>query len=243
MLGALRTNLQSGSFSQGASTITQQLAKLTHLSADKTIRRKLEEISIAFQIERHYSKDQILEMYMNTVYFGRGAYGIQAASQVYFGIDVQELSIAQSACLAAIIKAPSVYAPHISPSANANRRKYILDTMKEHQFISDSEYDAAGNEEIRVIAQTKQQEQYSWYVDEVLAEGEELLGLTPAQLINSGMSFYTAFDPDLQEIADRLFEDASYFPENASDGTKIQGALAVIDVHNGATLAIVGGRD
>lgn len=243
MLGALRTNLQSGSFSQGASTITQQLAKLTHLSADKTIRRKLEEISIAFQIERHYSKDQILEMYMNTVYFGRGAYGIQAASQVYFGIDVQELSIAQSACLAAIIKAPSVYAPHISPSANANRRKYILDTMKEHQFISDSEYDAAVNEEIWVIAQTKQQEQYSWYVDEVLAEGEELLGLTPAQLINSGMSFYTAFDPDLQEIADRLFEDASYFPENASDGTKIQGALAVIDVHNGATLAIVGGRD
>ena len=126
IFGALRSNLQSGSLAEGASTITQQLAKLTHLSSEKTLRRKLEEIYLAFQIERTYSKNEILTMYLNTVYFGRGAYGIQAAAQAYFGVDAKDLTVAQSACLAAIIKAPSVYAPHISPESNKNRRNYFF---------------------------------------------------------------------------------------------------------------------
>ena len=115
IFGALRSNLRSGSRVEGASTITQQLAKLTHLSSEKTIRRKLEEIFLAFQIERQYSKDEILEMYLNTVYFGRGAYGLQAAARAFFGVDAGELTLVQSASLAATIKAPSVYAPHMSP--------------------------------------------------------------------------------------------------------------------------------
>jgi len=243
MLGALRSNIRSGSFSEGASTITQQLAKLTHLSAEKTIRRKLEEIFIALEIERDYTKDEILEMYMNTVYFGRGAYGIQAAAQAYFGIDANELTVAQSASLAAIIKAPAAYAPHISPQTNANRRQYILETMQEQGFITDEEYETALTEEIWVLAQTKQKNQYSWYVDTVLSEGEALLGITANQILNGGMRIYTAFDPEYQAIADKVFSDASYFPADAPDGTHVQGAMAVVDVNDGAILALVGGRD
>ena len=127
---------QKRPLAEGASTITQQLAKLTHLSAEKTIRRKLEEIHLAFQIEAAYSKDEILAMYLNTVYFGRGAYGIQAAAQAYFGVDVSALTLNQSASLAAIIKAPSVYAPHINPSSNRSRRQYILSVMEDNGFIT-----------------------------------------------------------------------------------------------------------
>ena len=153
ILGALRSNLRSHSLAEGASTITQQLAKLTHLSPEKTIRRKLEEVSLALQIEAVYSKDEILEMYLNTVYFGRGAYGIQAAAIAYFGTDVSALSIAQSACLAAIIKAPSVYAPHLSPESNAERRQYILNTMLENGLIDQTQFESATAEKIWVIAE------------------------------------------------------------------------------------------
>jgi len=243
ILGALRSNIKSRSFSEGASTITQQLAKLTHLSAEKTIRRKLEEICIALEIERAYSKDEILEMYMNTVYFGRGAYGIQAAAQAYFGVDAKALNLAQSASLAAIIKAPAAYAPHISPQTNANRKRYILETMHEQGFITAEEYKDALTEEVWVLAQTNQREHYSWYVDGTLSEAESLLDISADQLINSGMRIYTALDPDYQAIADRVFSDPSYFPADAKDGTQVQGAMAVIDVNNGAILAIVGGRD
>ena len=243
MLGALKSNIVSKSFSEGASTITQQLAKLTHLSAEKTIRRKLEEIALALQIERAYSKDEILEMYLNTVYFGRGAYGIQTAARVYFDVDVHELSVAQSAALAASIKAPSVYAPHINPSLNKNRRNYILETMLDHGFISAEEFDQAIHEEIWVIADVEDQQIYSWYVDEALRESEKLLGISADEVINGGLSIYTAFNPDMQQTADAIFADSSYFPSNASDGTLIQGAMAVVDVNSGAVLAMVGGRD
>lgn len=242
ILGALRSNISSGSFSEGASTITQQLAKLTHLSAEKTVRRKLEEIALALQIEKAYSKDEILEMYLNTVYFGRGAYGIQAASRAYFDTDVSELTLAQSAALAASIKAPSAYAPHESPRLNKNRRRYILETMHSHGFIAQEEYEAARDEEIWVIAEIKNTEKYSWYVDAALDESESLLGMTADEVISGGFRIYTAFSPGLQAIADGLFKDSSYFPANAQDGTLVQGAMAVVDVQTGAVIAMVGGR-
>ena len=243
MFGALRSNLQSGSLAEGASTITQQLAKLTHLSSEKTLRRKLEEICLAFQIERAYSKDDILTMYLNTVYFGRGAYGIQAAAQAYFGIDAKELSVTQSACLAAIIKAPSVYAPHLSPESNRNRRNYILSVMNENSFIDASVMQEAQSESVWVTAQQDEPQVYSWYVDEILRESAEIMELTADEIISGGFLIYTSFDPQLQAIADRVYEDKSLFPANASDGTPIQSAMAVVDTHTGAVLAMIGGRD
>lgn len=243
ILGALRSNLKSGSLAEGASTITQQLAKLTHLSAEKTIRRKLEEINLAFQIEKVYNKDEILDMYLNTVYFGRGAYGIQAAAQAYFGVDAEELTLNQSASLAAIIKAPSIYAPHISPSNNRSRRQYILSVMAENGFISQEEKQTALDESIWVLAQEAEKQLYSWYIDEALRESAELLGLSADEVIQGGFKIYTAYDARLQTIADEVYADSSFFPAAASDGTPIQSAMAVVDTNNGAVLAMIGGRD
>lgn len=243
ILGALRSNLKSGSLAEGASTITQQLAKLTHLSAEKTIRRKLEEINLAFQIEKVYNKDEILAMYLNTVYFGRGAYGIQAAAQAYFGVDAEELTLNQSASLAAIIKAPSIYAPHISPSNNRSRRQYILSVMAENGFISQEEKQTALDESIWVLAQEAEKQLYSWYIDEALRESAELLGLSADEVIQGGFKIYTAYDARLQTIADEVYADSSFFPAAASDGTPIQSAMAVVDTNNGAVLAMIGGRD
>lgn len=243
ILGALRSNLKSGSLAEGASTITQQLAKLTHLSAEKTIRRKLEEINLAFQIEKVYNKDEILAMYLNTVYFGRGAYGIQAAAQAYFGVDAEDLTLNQSASLAAIIKAPSIYAPHISPSNNRSRRQYILSVMAENGFISQEEKQEALDESIWVLAQEAEKQLYSWYIDEALRESAELLGLSADEVIQGGFKIYTAYDAQLQTIADEVYADSSFFPAAASDGTPIQSAMAVVDTNNGAVLAMIGGRD
>ena len=243
ILGALRSNLKSGSLAEGASTITQQLAKLTHLSAEKTIRRKLEEINLAFQIEKVYNKDEILAMYLNTVYFGRGAYGVQAAAQAYFGVDAEDLTLNQSASLAAIIKAPSIYAPHISPSNNRSRRQYILSVMAENGFISREEKQAALDESIWVLAQEAEKQLYSWYIDEALRESAELLGLSADEVIQGGFKIYTAYDARLQTIADEVYADSSFFPAAASDGTPIQSAMAVVDTNNGAVLAMIGGRD
>ena len=243
IFGALRSNLRSGSLAEGASTITQQLAKLTHLSSEKTIRRKLEEISLAFQIEKAYNKDEILAMYLNTVYFGRGAYGIEAAAQAYFGIQAKELTLNQSACLAAIIKAPSVYAPHISPSINQARRRYILIVMEENGMITSEEEQAARNESVWVLAQETEKQLYSWYIDEALRESAELLGLSVDEMIQGGFEIHTAYDARLQSIADEVYGDQSFFPAAASDGTPIQSAMAVVDTNNGAVLAMVGGRE
>lgn len=243
ILGALRSNLKSGSLAEGASTITQQLAKLTHLSAEKTIRRKLEEINLAFQIEKVYNKDEILAMYLNTVYFGRGAYGIQAAAQAYFGVDAEDLTLNQSASLAAIIKAPSIYAPHISPSNNRSRRQYILSVMAENGFISQEEKQAALDESIWVLAQEAEKQLYSWYIDEALRESAELLALSADEVIQGGFKIYTAYDARLQTIADEVYADSSFFPAAASDGTPIQSTMAVVDTNNGAVLAMIGGRD
>ena len=243
ILGALRSNIKNGTLAEGASTITQQLAKLTHLSAEKTIRRKLEEIYLAFQIEAAYSKDEILAMYLNTVYFGRGAYGIQAAAQAYFGVDVSALTLNQSASLAAIIKAPSVYAPHISPSSNRSRRQYILSVMEDNGFITQEEAREARGESVWVLAREAEKQSYGWYIDEALRESAELLGLSADEVIQGGFEIHTAYDARLQKIADEVYSDQSFFPADASDGTPIQSAMAVVDTGSGAVLAMVGGRD
>lgn len=243
IFGALRSNLRSGSLAEGASTITQQLAKLTHLSAEKTVRRKLEEVWLALQIERAYTKDEILELYLNTIYFGRGAYGIQTAARAYFGVDASELTLAQSASLAATIKAPSAFAPSTNPGTNRSRRAYILDTMLENGFITEQEHEQAIGESVWVLAKQEDTQVHSWYVDEALRASQSLLGLTADEVINGGYKIYTAFRPELQEIADSVFADSSLFPANASDGTPIQGAMAVVDTGSGAILAMVGGRD
>ena len=153
MFGALLQNVKSGSYAQGASTITQQLVKLTHLTSEKTITRKLFEIDLALQVEQRYSKDEILSMYLNTVYFGGGYYGIEAAAQGYFHCSAAELTTAQAAALAAVLSSPDAYAPHLHPDACAARRDLILDIMAQQDFIDAQEAVRAKNTPLSVAEQ------------------------------------------------------------------------------------------
>ena len=243
IFGALVADLKSQSFSQGASTITQQLVKLTHLTNEKTIARKAEELYLAIQLEQAFDKDEILEMYLNTVYFGNSAYGIQAAAEYYFAKDVSELTAAEGAALAATIKAPSAYSLTDGPEANRTRRNYILTTTEENGMLPASEAAAARAQELTAARNTPATNVYGWYVDAALEEAEALLGITADQLLTGGYYIETALNQPLQAIADALFADDGNFPDNASDGTPVQGALAVADTKTGALLALVGGRD
>ncbi len=242
IIGALFSNLRSGSYAEGASTITQQLVKLSHLSTQKTVARKLEEMYLALQLEARASKDEILEMYLNFIYFGRGAYGIEAAAQAYFGVPANELTAAQGACLAAIVKAPSAYAPHLHPEANRQRQQYILRTMRENGLLSQENYLSALAQEIALVPQKAQASPYGWFTDAVLDEAEKLLSLQAESVLGGGYHIYTTFDPEQQQIVDALYAEKANFPADASDGTRPQSAMASVDVHTGAVRAIVGGR-
>ena len=240
--GAILANLKSSSYAEGASTITQQLVKLSHLSSQKTIARKLEEIYLAVQLESQCTKEEILEMYLNYIYFGKGAYGIEAAAQAYFGVQAKDLSVAQGASLAAAIKAPSQYAPHQSESSNRERREYILHTMLENGMLDENAYQAALSETLTLKSAKTEGVRYGWYIDAVLEEAERILDITPDELLCSGYHIYTALDPQQQDVIDAQFSAKGNFPGNASDGTPVQGSMASVDVQSGAVRAIVGGR-
>ncbi len=242
ILGAVLTNVREGALSQGASTITQQLVKLSHLSSQKTIARKLEEVSLALQMEALYTKDQILDMYLNYIYFGQGAYGIQAAAQVTFGVDAADLSPAQAAALAAAIKAPSSFSIQAAPETNRERRNYILSVMRDEGMLTADAYEAAIAEELTVQQTALVQTDYGWFVDAVLDEAELQLDVSAEMLLAGGYRIDTTLDPQMQKALDAQFTSASAFPGNHKDGTPVEGAAAAVDVHTGAVRAIVGGR-
>ena len=242
ILGAVVSNVRSGGYAQGASTITQQLVKLSHLSSQKTIARKLEEIWLALQMEQAYSKNEILEMYLNYIYFGQGAYGIQAAAEVTFGVDAADLTPAQAAALAAAIKAPSIFGIHADPGVNAERRGYILSVMRDEGMLTESEYQDAMEEDVAPKAQTIVQTEYGWFVDAVLDEAELQLDISAEMLLAGGYRIETTLDPAMQAVLDAQFEK-NVFPSNASDGTPVQSAAACVDNATGAVRAIVGGRE
>ena len=241
LFGALAANLREGGYAQGASTITMQLIRQSHLSTQKTIARKLEEMWLAVNLERQMSKDEILAMYLNYIYFGNGAYGIQAAAQTYFGVDAEELTLAQAASLAASIKAPSYYAPHVNEANNRSRRNYILGVMLEEGMIDQTAYDQATAEVIAVVERPAEKLQYGWFVDAVLDEAETLLGMTSDQVLTGGFIIETTMSRAHQDQLDKEFTK-NVFPADASDGTKVQGAAACVNTQTGEVLAIVGGR-
>lgn len=242
MAGALWHDLRTMSYSQGGSTITQQLIKLTHLSQTKTLSRKAQEIALALQLERVMDKDQILEAYLNAVYFGHGAYGIEAAANIYFDKSVSGLTLAEGALLAGVIKSPSNYAPHLNPDRAVSRRNAILDTMLENGMITEAARDAAKGERLRLADAGDDDERYAWYMDAVLDEAAEALGLTADEVISGGYAIYSGLDGGMQESAEALFSREEYFPEAAPDGERPQAALSVLDAATGELRAVIGGR-
>lgn len=240
--GALIQDIRRGGYHQGASTITQQLIKLTHLSSDKTLSRKAQEAWLALQLERHLSKEQILEAYLNVVYFGNGAYGIEAASQKYFDIPARELSLAQGAVLAAVIKSPSGYAPHLKPDRALERRNNVLDSMVEYEFITAPDAERAKAEPIELAEAEEETLKYAWYVDAVISETESILGLSGDEVLSCGFRITTALDQQAQSEAEALYENDANFPADASDGALVQSAMVAMDTGSGEVIALVGGR-
>lgn len=242
IFGAMLRNIGSASYEQGGSTITQQLVKLTHLTQEKKISRKANEAFLAIALERKLSKDEILTAYLNTVYFGSGAYGIENASRVYFGKNTDELTLSQAATLAGVIKAPSVYSPNADIGKATQRRNYVLLRMYEAGYILEDEMKKAQSEEIR-IAEYSGNEEYGWYRDLVMKEAEEKLNLTADEILTGGFRIYTCLDAERQKRIERIFENESLFPKDASNGTKAQSAFIAMDSETGGILSCVGGRE
>ena len=242
LLGALWKDIRTLSYAQGGSTITQQLIKLTHLSQTKTLSRKAQEIVLALQLEKVLDKKQILEAYLNTVYFGHGAYGIEAAANVYFSKPASKLSLSEGALLAGVIKSPSGYAPHLNPDRSVARRNQILNTMAENGMITDAQRDSAASEPLKLALAEEESGKFAWYMDGVLDEATQRLGLSADEIISGGYAVYTGFDTAMQAAAEALFERQDAFPADAQDGTPVQAALVALNCETGELTAMVGGR-
>ena len=241
ILGALWADIKAGGKVQGASTISMQLIKNSHLTNEKTWTRKIDEAILTLQLEKAFTKDQILEMYLNYVYFGDGAYGVEAASQVYFGKSVSDISVAQGAMLAGILKSTSNYAPHINLEKSIDRRNHVLDLMCEYGFISSEDAETSKKEEV-VLAPEQKKYPYGFYTDTVISEACEHLNISSEELLTGGYKIYTSMDTSLQKQIEDLYENKDLFPPDASDGEQVQSALVVLDVSSGGISALLGGR-
>jgi len=236
-LGLIRAtveNLVTGRISQGGSTITQQLAKNLFLKPDRTIERKVQEVLLAFWLEHEHTKDQILEMYLNRVYFGAGAYGVEAASRRYFGKPASDVSLSEAAMLAGLLKAPSRLSPARDPKAAQQRARVVLAAMKDAEFITAAEMKVAlANPASRARAYWTGSEHY--VADKVM---EELPGLIGE--ITSDVIVQTTVDLDLQKLAEKSIR--RLIDENGKELNVSQGALVSID-SSGAVRAMIGGYD
>ena len=234
--GAIVADIKAGSYVQGASTISQQLIKLSHLTSEKTISRKAEEAALAYEMERQYSKEDILEMYLNYVYFGGGYYGIEAAAEGYFGVHASDLTLDQSAMLAGILKSPSGYAPHINYAASINRRNNVLRLMRDYGYITDDEKKQASAGRPTIL-HDKNEEYSGYYTDAVTKSAAALMGITVDELIRGGYSIYSAMDSDIQHYCEEMFKNGELFPAEDSEA-----AIVVLEPSTGMVVAMVGGR-
>ncbi|MEE8674667.1 transglycosylase domain-containing protein [Tractidigestivibacter scatoligenes] len=229
--------------SEGASTITQQLVRNTVLSSeqfDQTLKRKVREAYIAIQMEKTYSKDQILNMYLNTIYYGEGAYGIEAASVTYFNKHASELTLAEAATLVGIPNSPSYYDPFVNPDACVERRNKVLGNMLEMGDITQEEYDEATAEELTLNPGSLQDEtsgSYPYFTDYVktLLQSD----FDNDTILKGGLRVYTTLDPTYQEAA----EEAVSTTLDSANNDRLSAALVCIDNDTGYVKAMVGGRD
>ncbi len=245
---ALWTDLRSGSAAEGGSTITQQLVKNAFLSDDKSLRRKIQEAILALEVEHHYTKQEILEFYLNRIFFGNGAYGIQAASQLYFNKDAKDLTLAESALLAGIVRSPSNYNPFTNQNLAKSRQETVLDQMVKYGNITGQDATQAKQEKLPYHEGAKSAYQYPYYTDEVVNETESILqqqGMTldAAQnlIYNGGLQIYTGLNIPAQQKMESVFANKANFPPDYK-GQQVQGAMVLIDQHTGQIQALVGGR-
>lgn len=239
---AIFANLTNRGIAQGGSTITQQLAKNAFLSQEQTLKRKIQEAMLALEIEHKYSKKEILEMYMNQIYFGQGAYGIQTAAKTYFNKDVNELSLTQCAMLAGLPKSPNYYSPFNNLNEAKKRKNVVLDQMVKYGYVSAAEAEDAKNQDLGLFKsqQAKEADEYASFIDYVSQQVAKKYG--DDALYKEGLKIYTTMDIDKQHAAVRAMRN---LPNNYTDEnglTQPQAALVSIDPKTGHILAMVGGR-
>ncbi|MFD2444242.1 PBP1A family penicillin-binding protein [Bacillus sp. CGMCC 1.16607] len=236
-------NLLSGSITGGGSTITQQLTKNALLSREKTYTRKVEELFLAIKIEKVYKKDEILQMYLNQVYFGSGSWGISQASKKYFNKDINDISISEAATLAALLQAPSALDPYKHYDRAMNRRNMVLDKMKEHHMITTEDYKKAKAEKIKLEdgGGSFIDRKYPYYVDAVLDEAIHTYGLTQEDILTRGYRIYTEMDQNLQTSLEKVYKRDSLFPRGRS-GEIVQSGSVLLNPETGGVLALIGGR-
>ncbi|GAB4368840.1 MAG: PBP1A family penicillin-binding protein [Deltaproteobacteria bacterium] len=234
-------DLLSVKFAQGGSTITQQTVKQLFLSSEKSIRRKLKEVILAYRIEKKLSKEEILYLYLNQIYLGDGAYGVEAASRSYFGKGVSELNLAEGAMLATLPKAPNRYSPRINPELSKQRQRYVLRRMVEAGFVTKAEADRAFLEKITLAPPPTFRSKAAYFLEYVRVYLAEKYG-TEA-LYRQGLRIYTTIDGALQEAATDALVEGVRKTEERNRYEDLQGALLALDPHTGAILAMVGGVD
>ena len=253
----------SGREVQGGSTITQQLAKNAFLTQERTITRKIKEAFLARELEKRYTKDEILEMYLNHIYFGQGAYGVESAARYYFNKEAKDLNIAESATLAAIPKSPNYFNPFENPKASKERQELVIDQMVKYGFITVAQGEAAKKEELKLATTAKKREDNPnfYFIDMITQKVIDELGAEA--LYKGGLKVYTTLDSDMQRAAieslkhlpapvapfmeekdlEKLKEDEHPVAYNDKNKlTQPQVALVAIDPNTGHVKAMLGGR-
>lgn len=235
---AILRNIKAGKLVEGASTITQQTARNLYLSREKTFLRKIKEAWLALLLERKYTKNQILEMYLNQIYFGEGAYGIEVAAQTYFGKPARELTLAEGAMLAGLPKAPNTYTPFQNWEGAKNRQKIVLNRMAELGMLTPAEADQAYAERLILASSTKTKGKAPYFIDEVVKYVTSKYENGANLLFTGGLTIETTLDLNMQSAAETAFAQGL-----AARDPRLDGALVAMDAANGQIRALVGGRD
>ncbi len=246
ILRAIIKDILARKFVEGASTITQQLAKTLFLTSEKSIMRKIKEAFLAFQLEHRYTKDKILELYLNQIYLGSGAYGVESAAQTFFGKPVKDLNLAECALIAAMPKAPSRYSPLVNKDLAVKRRNIVLKQMANSGMITEDAHKKSAAESISFGKQNKKPVKAPYFVEYVKRNLEETIG--SSRLYKGGLTVNTTLSFELQKTAEKAVENGLYALETRMKQQKImdprpQGALIALNVQSGGILAMVGGRD
>lgn len=232
MLGALIWDLKNGKMAQGASTISQQLIKNTHLSSQKTLNRKMNEIVLAKQLEKNFSKEEILEKYLNIIYFGDNCYGIESASNHYFSKPSKELNLQEGALLAGMISSPARYCPITKLENAKKRRDIVLKEMLEDGKITDEEYQKAKQSEVEINIQIDKNNKLNCYSEMALDEAMSILKIPAKQISNGGYKIYTYLDKEKQSALEKT--------QNQIDFNENNHALISISATSGEVQAFCG---
>ena len=253
ILRAAYANFRHGRVVEGGSTITQQLAKVLFLTPDRSFSRKVKEALLAFELEKRYSKDRLLELYLNQVYMGHGAFGVEAAARMYFGKSVQDLTLPEAAMLAALPRSPGNYSPFERPELAQRRRAIVVGRLLEHGYISEAEAKATNRAPLGLVPSERRRGSGQYFLEYLQQSLEAKYGSDV--LYKSGLAIYTTLDPVLQRAAEQALRDglqslagrqgarAAARGKGSPAPVAPEGAVVVIEAATGYVKALIGGDD